>query len=106
MRTTFQSRRSTAMRGEFQPMIRGAIGGAAVGGGIGGTAFGLIGAVMVGLEPVVFMVGGVYAGAVYGGMVGALRAAHDERVEPEPALALPDRPPLALAPALVRSRRT
>jgi hypothetical protein len=28
---------------------------------------------MVGLEPVVFMVCGVYAGAVYGGIVGALR---------------------------------
>ncbi|TMC43902.1 MAG: hypothetical protein E6J25_04455 [Chloroflexi bacterium] len=89
------------MTGELQTMIRGAIGGAAVGGGIGGTAFGLIGAVMVGLEPVVFMVCGVYAGAVYGGIVGALRAAHDERVEPEPAL--PDRPQLEQAPALVRS---
>ena len=89
------------MTGELQTMIRGAIGGAAVGGGIGGTAFGLIGAVMVGLEPVVFMVCGVYAGAVYGGIVGGLRAAHDERVEPEPVL--PDRPQLEQAPALVRS---
>jgi hypothetical protein len=63
------------MTGEVQRMIRGAIGGAALGGGIGGTAFGLIGAVMVGLEPIVFMVCGVYAGAVYGGIVGAVRGA-------------------------------
>jgi len=78
------------MTGELQRMIRGAIGGAALGSGIGGAAFGLIGAVMVGLEPIVFMVCGVYAGAVYGGVVGALRGARDERLE--------------LAPALVRSR--
>ena len=89
------------MTGEFERVTRGAIGGAALGGGIGATLFALVGTVMVGLEPVVFMVCGVYAGAVYGGIVGALRAAHDERVEPEPAL--PDRPQLAQAPALVRS---
>ena len=77
------------MTGEMQRMIRGAIGGAALSGGIGGIAFGLIGAVMVGLEPIVFIVCGVYAGVVYGGIVGALRGASDE--------------PLALAPA-VRSR--
>jgi hypothetical protein len=78
------------MTGEMQRMLRGAIGGAALGGGMGGAAFGLIGAVMVGLEPIVFMVCGVYAGAVYGGIVGALRGAREERLE--------------LAPALVRSR--
>ena len=78
------------MTGEMQRMIRGAIGGAALGGGIGGAAFGLIGAVMVGLEPIVFMVCGVYAGAVYGGIVGALRGAREERLE--------------LAPVLVQSR--
>jgi hypothetical protein len=77
------------MTGEMQRMIRGAIGGAALSGGIGGIAFGLIGAVMVGLEPIVFIVCGVYAGVVYGGIVGALRGASDQR--------------LALAPA-VRSR--
>jgi hypothetical protein len=78
------------MTGEMQRIIRGAIGGAALGGGIGGAAFGLIGAVMVGLEPIVFMVCGVYAGAVYGGIVCALRGARDER--------------LVLVPALVSSR--
>jgi hypothetical protein len=74
------------MTGEMQRMIRGAIGGAALGGGIGGIAFGLIGAVMVGLQPIVFVVCGVYAGAVYGGIVGALREARDERLELAPAL--------------------
>jgi len=34
----------------------------------------VIGAIMLGLEPIVFMVGGVYAAAVYGGIVGVLRA--------------------------------
>ena len=92
------------MTGEMQRMIRGAIGGAALGGGIGGTAFGLFGAVMVGLEPIVFMVCGVYAGAVYGGIVGALRGAREERLDFEPAPAVVHRPPLELAPALVRSR--
>jgi hypothetical protein len=77
------------MTGEMQRMIRGAI-GAALGGGIGGTAFGLIGAVMVGLEPIVFLACGVYGGAVYGGIVGALRGAREERLE--------------LAPVLVQSR--
>jgi hypothetical protein len=40
---------------------------------------------MVGLEPVVFMLCGVYAGAVYGGIVGAMRGA---RTELAPAMAL------------------
>jgi hypothetical protein len=80
------------MTGAMQRMIRGAIGGAALGGGIGGAAFGLIGAVMVGLEPIVFMVCGVYAGLVYGGIVGALRGARDEQDD------------LQLLPAYVQSR--
>jgi hypothetical protein len=41
----------------------------------------VIGAIMLGLEPVVFLVGGIYAGCVYGGIVGALRGAREERVE-------------------------
>jgi hypothetical protein len=45
----------------------------------------LAGALMVGLEPIVFMVCGVYAGAVYGGIVGALRGA---RTELAPAIAV------------------
>jgi hypothetical protein len=40
---------------------------------IGGALYGLTRTVMVGLEPVVFMVCGVYAGAIYGGIVDALR---------------------------------
>jgi hypothetical protein len=51
---------------------------------IGGTVFGLAGTIMVGLEPVVFMFCGIYAGAVYGGIVGALRGA---RTELAPAMA-------------------
>jgi ABC-type uncharacterized transport system permease subunit len=47
----------------------------------------LAGTIMVGLEPIVFMVCGVYAGAVYGGIVGTLRGARTE-----------------LAPAMARSR--
>jgi hypothetical protein len=57
-----------------------------LGGGIGGSLFGVVGAVMVGLEPVVFLVCGVYAGAVYGGIVGALRGAREERLAPAPVL--------------------
>ena len=71
------------MTGEFERVMRGAIGGAALGGGIGGTLFALVGTVMVGLEPVVFMVCGVYAGAVYGGIVGAMRGARAERTARE-----------------------
>jgi hypothetical protein len=41
----------------------------------------VIGAIMLGLEPVVFLVGGIYAGTAYGGIVGALRGAREERVE-------------------------
>jgi hypothetical protein len=88
------------MTGEIQRMIRGAIGGAALGGGIGGTALGLIGTVMVGLEPIVFIVCGVYAGVVYGGIAGALHGAR-ERVDLE--LAAAQRPQRELAPAYARS---
>jgi hypothetical protein len=38
------------------------------------TMLRVVGTIMVGLEPVVFLVGGVYAGAVYGGIVGTLRS--------------------------------
>jgi formate-dependent nitrite reductase membrane component NrfD len=41
----------------------------------------VIGAIMLGLEPVVFLVGGIYAGTAYGGIVCALRGAREERVE-------------------------
>ena len=33
----------------------------------------VIGTIMLGLEPVVFLVGGVYAATVYAGIVGTLR---------------------------------
>ena len=73
------------MKGEFERTMRSAISGAALGGGIGGTLFALVATAMVGVEPVVFMVCGVYAGAVYGGIVGAMRGA---RAEVAPALAM------------------
>ena len=38
------------------------------------TTITVLGAVLIGLEPVVFLVCGIYAGAVYGGIVGALRS--------------------------------
>ena len=41
----------------------------------------VIGTIMLGLEPVVFLVGGIYAGTAFGGIVGALRGAREERVE-------------------------
>jgi hypothetical protein len=34
----------------------------------------VIGAIMLGLQPIVFLVGGVYAGVLYGGIVGVLRS--------------------------------
>ena len=33
----------------------------------------VVGAIMMGLEPIVFLVGGVYAAMVYSGIVGTLR---------------------------------
>ena len=50
----------------------------------------VIGAIMLGLEHVVFLACGIYAGTVYGSIVGAMRGTREERVE--------------LAPAVVRSR--
>ena len=41
----------------------------------------VIGTIMLGLEPVVFLVGGIYAGTAYGGIVGALRGGREERVK-------------------------
>ena len=35
---------------------------------------GIVGAILLGLEPIVLVVCGVYAGAVYGAIVGALRS--------------------------------
>ena len=35
---------------------------------------GVIRTILVGLEPIVFVMGGVYAGAIYSGIVGALRS--------------------------------
>jgi hypothetical protein len=78
------------MNGEAQRTFRGAMSGAVLGGGLGAAVFGAMGAILVGLEPVVFMVCGIYTGTVYGGIVGALRGAREPRVE--------------LAPAIVRSR--
>lgn len=46
-----------------------------MGSGISGTIAWVIGSLMHGLTPLVFLAGGVYAGAVYGGIVGAVRAA-------------------------------
>ena len=34
----------------------------------------VIGTIMLGFEPIVFLIGGVYAATVYGGIVAALRA--------------------------------
>ena len=58
-----------------QQVVRGAAGGAALGGSIGGAVSWAIGALMLGLEPIVFLACGVYAGAVYGSIVGALLGA-------------------------------
>lgn len=91
------------MTSEVQRMIRGATGGAALGGGIGGTVFGPAGAIMAGLEPVVFLVCGVYAGAVYGGIVGALRGARDQGLENETLSVAGLNPQPKLVPAMVRS---
>ena len=74
------------MNGEVQRMFRGAIGGAALGGGLGGAVFGAMSAILVGLEPVVFLVCGIYAGTVYGGIGGALHGAREERLKPAPAI--------------------
>jgi len=59
------------MTDEMRRMIRGGISGAFLG-GFSGSVLGFVGTLMVGVEPVVFLVCGVYAGVVYGGIVGAL----------------------------------
>jgi len=60
------------MTNETRQTIRLATGSALIGGGIGGTLFSLISTMLVGLQPVVFIAGGVYAGMVYGAVVGAM----------------------------------
>ena len=62
------------MTNEIRRMIRGAIGGAFLG-GFSGSVLGFIGTLIIGLEPVVFLACGVYAGVAYDGIVGALVSA-------------------------------
>ena len=57
-----------------QTIIRGAVAGATLGGGIGGALAGIAGLALQGLLPIVFLTCGVYAGIVYGGIMGAVRA--------------------------------
>ena len=85
------------MTNEMRQMIRLGTGGALIGGGIGGTLFSFIGSMLVGLQPVVFLACGVYAGAVYGGVVGAVIGAREQRFENESEAAAVPRPSLALA---------
>jgi len=92
------------MTNEMRQMIRLATGGALIGGGIGGTLFSLIGTMLVGLQPVVILACGVYAGAVYGGIVGAVLGAREAGVETEPAAAAVPRRTPGLALAVARSR--
>jgi hypothetical protein len=64
-------------------MLRGAFGGAALGSLLGGGIAWLVGIVMLGLEPAIFLACGVYAGTVYGVIVGAVRAArHSPELAP------------------------
>ena len=84
-----------------QQMVRGAAEGAAVGGSIGGVVAWSIGALMLGLQPVVFLACGVYAGVVYGGIVGALMGARERETAPAPQR----RPAFGLALARVYSQR-
>ena len=89
------------MTDEMRRMIRGAIGGAFLG-GLSGSVAGFIGTLIVGLEPLVFLACGVYAGIAYGGIVGALMGARDEQSESEPVSAGIPRG-LVLATAVARS---
>src|SRR2546428_592817 len=68
MRTDSKIREVVTITDEVRRMIRGAIGGAFLG-GFSGSLAGFVGTLMVGLEPVVFLACGVYAGVVYGGIV-------------------------------------
>ena len=90
------------MTNEIRRMIRGAIGGAFLG-GFSGSVLGFIGTLIIGLEPVVFLACGVYAGFVYGGIVGGLIGARDEQLESAPQSASLRRRGLVLATAIVRS---
>jgi len=60
------------MTSEIRQTIRLVTGGAVIGGGIGGTLFSLVNTMLVGLQPIVFVACGVYAGMLYGGVVGAM----------------------------------
>ncbi|OLD90646.1 MAG: hypothetical protein AUG96_01800 [Chloroflexi bacterium 13_1_20CM_4_66_15] len=91
------------MTDEMRRMIRGAVGGAFLG-GLSGSVAGFIGTLIVGLEPLVFLACGVYAGIAYGGIVGALMGARDEQSESEPVSAGIPRRGLVLATAVARSR--
>ena len=53
------------MGNEMRRVIRAGIGGGAAGGGIGGILFGVVGSLLMGLEPFVFVVCGIYAGVVW-----------------------------------------
>jgi hypothetical protein len=64
-------------------MVRDGFEGALLGGSIGGGALWLMGTLLAGLEPLVFLACGVYAGTVYGGIVGALLGARDSRLDIE-----------------------
>jgi len=90
------------MTSEMRRMIRSGISGAFLG-GFSGSVLGFIGTLMVGFEPVVFLVCGVYAGVVYGGIVGAIAGTRDERSESEPVSTAIPRRGLVIATALVRS---
>lgn len=68
-----------------QFIFRGAIAGAAVGSVLGGAISAAMILLLQGLQPVVFLSCGIYAGVVYGGLIGAVRAA---RHAPEPAYAI------------------
>jgi hypothetical protein len=61
-----------------QNIWRATVGGIALGGLIGGAGSWIGARFIRGLRPLVFLGCGVYAGAVYGGIVGAVRAAQQE----------------------------
>ncbi|HET9849611.1 MAG TPA: hypothetical protein VFR68_13765 [Candidatus Dormibacteraeota bacterium] len=87
-----------------QEVMRGAAGGAALGGSIGGAAVWLIGVFMLGLSPIVFLVCGVYAGVVYGSVMGAVLGAREREREIEIATVTQHRPVLGLAMARLHSQ--
>src|SRR2546430_17018057 len=91
-----------AMTGEMGRMIRGGISGAFLG-GFSGSVLGFIGTLMVGIEPVAFLVCGVYAGVVCGGIVGAITAARSQRLQRKAASTPNHRRGLVCGQLLVRS---